>query len=639
VGEGGTKGAHHVTERSGAILVESAEAEREWGDAAQTVWVRRRFGEVRAVVRARPSFRAGSGATVEGCGVCVAVEEEGSVAEASWAAGFASGVSHVLARAARGGEWVRWFVYQSEAEKQPAGVSPARGDGWTDLGTLAWGERVLAWLLSHARRLARGRAARAFLGGPGEAAMHWDAGDPEAGSKRVRSELDEDEGAGKRRRGEGSGGAGAAETTGAGGEEAPAVWWSRDAVRGGTPEVRDLVRARVQPLLLAAIEDAEARRGGGAGGGGGGVYREGRWAGLSMVRTAVRRDLDRMGEIVADSLEHARAVADGRGLGASLCVIVPYREQKEQNRGLQLTRFLAELPAILERVAAGGRLRRWHILIVEQATDGFKFNRGKLLNVGIRLARSDNLGPGGTQLGRAAAPAAAAAPPPPAASASASAASSGTWPAFNAYCLHDVDLLPRAWDVTRLYAVVPGVPVHPGYAWSKYGYERYCGGIVTLGDVQIDRSGAFPNDFWGWGGEDDVLSLRMQKVGFPAKTYLRPDRRGDGKSGADSLVEDLEETVRSEVGAGVRASEHTDSRFMNEFKSMQISAAVLQAATRQNCVDDCQFAVQRVERPAACVTKVTVHLFPERDPHAQRLQAERHQVPPDLRGAVGARRT
>jgi N-terminal domain of galactosyltransferase/N-terminal region of glycosyl transferase group 7 len=373
------------------------------------------------------------------------------------------------------------------------------------------------------------------------------------------------------------------------------------------PSAGEWVRRNVQPLLQAATRESA----GGRESGEGPTYRRGRWEGLSMARGALERDVERMCAIVAESVQRAWAASDGSGAGASLCVVVPYRAQKEQNRALQLERFVRELPPILERVGAGGRLRRWHVLIAEQSDDGFKFNRGKLLNAGILLARRDALGTsegGVRRLGNAPAGA----------------------PPFNAFCLHDVDLLPRAREVQDLYAVVPALPVHPGFAWNRYAYDRYCGGIVTLGDVHVDRSGAFPNDFWGWGGEDDVLSLRLQKVGFPARTYLRPALRGDGKSGAASLVEDMEETVRALVGGGVRASEGDSSRFVNDFKSEQIRAAVLQAADGKNCIDDCTFRVDAVTHLLPTVTKITLHLFPERDPHAQRLQDAKHALPDDL---------
>jgi hypothetical protein len=71
------------------------------------------------------------------------------------------------------------------------------------------------------------------------------------------------------------------------------------------------------------------------------------------------------------------------GAGVKLAIIVPYRNQVEQNRAEQLKLFNQYMPQFLDRVSPP--LERFKIFIVEQSDDNEKFNRGKLLNIGYKV--------------------------------------------------------------------------------------------------------------------------------------------------------------------------------------------------------------------------------------------------------------
>ena len=62
-------------------------------------------------------------------------------------------------------------------------------------------------------------------------------------------------------------------------------------------------------------------------------------------------------------------------MSACVAVIVPFREQQEQDRTAQLRMFIEHMVSFL--IGA-----RFVIIVVQQANDGRKFNRGQLLNVG-----------------------------------------------------------------------------------------------------------------------------------------------------------------------------------------------------------------------------------------------------------------
>ena len=118
----------------------------------------------------------------------------------------------------------------------------------------------------------------------------------------------------------------------------------------------------------------------------------------------------------------------------------------------------------------------FHIYIIEQTNDNRKFNRGKLLNIGYIIAKKDGC---------------------------------------NIFIFHDVDLLPSD-DLLEYYTTMPteNSPIHIAKLWkNRYAdNDKYFGGIVVFSEDQFKKINGFPNNFWGWGGEDDELLNRIKAV-------------------------------------------------------------------------------------------------------------------------------
>lgn len=149
------------------------------------------------------------------------------------------------------------------------------------------------------------------------------------------------------------------------------------------------------------------------------------------------------------------------------------------------------------------------IYIIEQSEDNRKFNRGKLLNVGFDIARHTK--------------------------------------DYDLYIFHDVDLLPSSdlkWyyinqcschleniksslsgltatdeplkisERTTHEAVAYQCPVHIGRVWKRYTSPQYIGGALAFCKKRFMEVNGFPNNFWGWGGEDDEIRRRINKMKF-----------------------------------------------------------------------------------------------------------------------------
>ena len=153
-------------------------------------------------------------------------------------------------------------------------------------------------------------------------------------------------------------------------------------------------------------------------------------------------------------------------------ILVPFRDSGNLDRLHQLSVFVRyctrEFPQLIERFH-----QNVEIIIIEQ-TPGLQFNRGLLLNCGMHLiSRFVN-------------------------------------DSTDVICFHDVDLLPK--NTLRAYSMClynSKRVVHLAWAWSKYRYPTYVGGITSMPFAMARVCNGFPNLMFGWGGEDDILYNRL----------------------------------------------------------------------------------------------------------------------------------
>ena len=151
-------------------------------------------------------------------------------------------------------------------------------------------------------------------------------------------------------------------------------------------------------------------------------------------------------------------------------ILVPYRDNKEQKRSEQLKKFTNHIARYHPD---------WPVLIIEQS-EGQKFNRGALLDIGARIANKLNI---------------------------------------EYVIFHDVDLIPLS-PLVPYYTTFPEKPIHVGSAYKdKYTGDGFLGQALSISLKDIKKINGFPRMFWGWGGEDDAMRNRMKKKGM---TVWRP---------------------------------------------------------------------------------------------------------------------
>ncbi|XP_053542237.1 beta-1,4-galactosyltransferase 3 isoform X3 [Ictalurus punctatus] len=158
-------------------------------------------------------------------------------------------------------------------------------------------------------------------------------------------------------------------------------------------------------------------------------------------------------------------------------IVVPYR-----NRQSHLRTLLYHLHPFLQRQQI-----HYGIYIIHQSGNS-TFNRAKLLNVGVREALKEE-----------------------------------DW---GCIFLHDVDLLPE--NDHNTYTCHPQYPTHLSVAMDKFRYRlpypQYFGGVSAITPDQYLKMNGFPNQYWGWGGEDDDIAARHWKgqVRLSGMKIVRP---------------------------------------------------------------------------------------------------------------------
>ncbi|XP_077519492.1 beta-1,4-N-acetylgalactosaminyltransferase bre-4-like [Amblyomma americanum] len=149
-----------------------------------------------------------------------------------------------------------------------------------------------------------------------------------------------------------------------------------------------------------------------------------------------------------------------------VALVVPYRD-----RLMNLQVFLQHIHPFLQ-----GQQLDYGIYLIEQNGTG-DFNRAKLLNVGYEIAKAMH--------------------------------------EYDCFIFHDVDLLPE--NRANKY-VCRKNPRHMSTCLDtmKYRvfYETIFGGVSALKSEHVEKVNGFSNVFWGWGGEDDDMSIRLRFSGY-----------------------------------------------------------------------------------------------------------------------------
>ncbi|XP_065216700.1 xylosylprotein 4-beta-galactosyltransferase-like [Planococcus citri] len=157
----------------------------------------------------------------------------------------------------------------------------------------------------------------------------------------------------------------------------------------------------------------------------------------------------------------------------TLCVLVPFRDVFEE-----LLEFIPHMNEFLNRQKIN-----FHFIIINQATDGHRFNRGSVFNAGFELISKKHS-------------------------------------ECDYVALHDIDLLPLNDEIPYTYPGddyyhVASCILHPTAAHCNN--DQYVGGVGLISNKQYIHVNGFSNNFWGWGAEDRNFYFRLKQYSIPIR--------------------------------------------------------------------------------------------------------------------------
>jgi hypothetical protein len=181
-------------------------------------------------------------------------------------------------------------------------------------------------------------------------------------------------------------------------------------------------------------------------------------------------------------------------------IIVPYRDGGDGRRLKHLEIFKAKMAEFIPKVIADLKARNiegeFDITIMEQTAE-HSFNRGALLNIGFKEE-----------------------------------------PKYDVYIFHDVDLIPTDEMISVYAGPYESTEIaHIASEWSRYKNPfHYLGGVLLVGAEAFKRANGFPNNFFGWGGEDDELRRRFQSLfGESWKNQIKLVGKEDGLNDLEDI--------------------------------------------------------------------------------------------------------
>jgi hypothetical protein len=152
-----------------------------------------------------------------------------------------------------------------------------------------------------------------------------------------------------------------------------------------------------------------------------------------------------------------------------IALITVYRDNKTHERKKQMEEFVEKMNVLLQPYC------QHYMYIVEQSDDGKGFNIGKTKNIGFDLAFKKKDG-------------------------------------FDHFIFSDIDMIPD-YDLIKYYVQSPKKGVVSlavrGSRWSKKTIEEvFFGGVISMTKETFQKINGYPNQYWGWGGEDRDVILR-----------------------------------------------------------------------------------------------------------------------------------
>lgn len=154
-------------------------------------------------------------------------------------------------------------------------------------------------------------------------------------------------------------------------------------------------------------------------------------------------------------------------LDKKIALISCYRDTGNGSREKQLKQYIKIAENYFNKIFD------FDLYIVEQSEDGELFNIGKLKNIGFDLCEKSGI-------------------------------------KYDLFIFTDIDMIPDH-NLLSYYNFIPKTIMSLAYKGTRYDtdYKPFLGGLISVNAKTFKKINGYPNNYYGWGGEDDSLFIRM----------------------------------------------------------------------------------------------------------------------------------
>lgn len=149
-----------------------------------------------------------------------------------------------------------------------------------------------------------------------------------------------------------------------------------------------------------------------------------------------------------------------------IAIITIYRNTPDNKRWMELKQFIKKIKVLLKY----GQI---DLFIIEQSQDRQPFNIGKLKNIGFQKALEHN-------------------------------------PFYSFFIFSDIDIIPDKKLCSYYFNLIEGISclATRGTIYNNRNGSCFMGSCIGIDRKSFEKINGYPNNFWGWGGEDECLLTR-----------------------------------------------------------------------------------------------------------------------------------
>ena len=148
----------------------------------------------------------------------------------------------------------------------------------------------------------------------------------------------------------------------------------------------------------------------------------------------------------------------------SIAIISIYRNNKENTRQQHKDKFLKQI-SVLKKYG------NFDVYLIEQSSDNCKFNIGKLKNIGFQKAIQSKK-------------------------------------KYDFFIFTDADIIPDKKLAPYYFKVRKGISLLATRGTRYQQSECFFGSCLGFDKKSYQQINGYPNNFWGWGGEDEAILIR-----------------------------------------------------------------------------------------------------------------------------------